>query len=102
MTIIPLRYWLLAIALVLSLVVPRLGMAETFTMKDAHGNSVTLLDEPCYEAPPWLGWRKARMVYRAQTYEACWRVFGNTVLILDSAGDSSPVPVSAFKKDEPT
>lgn len=62
-------------------------------------NRLTLTDKDCQLGGWFKGWKVARMVYDGKTYEACWKLQGETVVVVDSAGDMSNVPAQAFKKD---
>jgi hypothetical protein len=64
------------------------------------GNLVRITTEPCEGAPTWLGLFKAHMHYQGVDYLACWREAGGAVLVFDSDGDLTPIPVQAFTKDE--
>lgn len=75
--------------------------ATTFSLKADNGDQITLMESPCTHSPWFKDWQAARFIYRGKTYEACWRlVGGDTVLVFDSGGDISPVPMGAFRKDE--
>jgi hypothetical protein len=51
--------------------------------------------------PEWLGLFKARRcITEGVDYLACWREAGGAVLVFDSNGDLTPIPVQAFTKDE--
>ena len=67
--------------------------------KDGSGNSVTLQETACV-SDPWLKeWKSATMFYRGKHYAACWRIQGDMVVIIDSAGDVTPLPMGAFKQE---
>lgn len=75
--------------------------AESYTAKDSRGNSVTITDKPC--GLPWFtGWQKAVMRFEGKNYEACWRTKGASIVVFDSDGDISSIPVSMFEKDAET
>lgn len=76
--------------------------AESYSLRAQNGDSVTLLDTPCNQGPWFKDWRAARFVYQGKTYESCWRALpdGQTVVVLDSGGDVSAIPLQAFKRDE--
>lgn len=90
--------WLLVVVTIIVCALALPAHAQVMTFEDPLGNSVQLFDTPCYEAPPWLGFRKASMLYQGKSYEACWTLVGHTVLLIDSAGDSTPIPMDVFKK----
>lgn len=67
--------------------------------KDAAGNSVTLQETACV-SDPWLkDWKAAVMFFDGKQYAACWRIQGQTVVIIDSAGDVTPIPMTAFRQE---
>lgn len=74
--------------------------AATYVAKDAAGNVVRLLDEPCDVASGWLKARKAEFLYQGKRYKSCWLAVKEVVLILDETGDVTPLPVQAFRKEE--
>lgn len=47
----------------------------------------------------WLKLGKAYMIYKGREYEACYIVVKDIVLIFDSGGDVSPIPLQMFKRD---
>lgn len=70
------------------------GVAYEFASEDAR---ITLYESAC--GKDWLnGWRQAAMTYKGKSYDACWMSNGGMVFILDSAGDLTPLPVTAFKR----
>ena len=73
-----------------------LSSYSAMVAKDGSGNSVTLQEEKCVSAPWLKDWQTATMIYRGKTYAACWRVQGQLVIILDSGGDITPIPMNAF------
>lgn len=74
------------------------AFGASYYMQDREGNMVILYDEPCPQ-PGWLsGWKKAALTYKGKDYEACWIGLGDNVMVFDSSGDVTPVPVRAFKK----
>ena len=60
--------------------------------------TVTIYDTPCPH--PWLGkWKAASMIYKGKPYEACWGGGdSDAIVVLDSAGDLSMIPMRAFRK----
>ena len=76
------------------------AIAASYVAKDAAGNVVRLLDEPCEVASGWLKARKAYFRYEGKEYKSCWIGFKDLVLILDETGDVTPLPVQAFRKEE--
>ena len=76
------------------------AIAESYVAKDAAGNVVRLLDEPCDVTTGWLKARKAYFRYEGKEYKSCWIGFKDLVLILDETGDVTPLPVQAFRKEE--
>lgn len=75
--------------------------ATTYSAQDSRGNKVTLSDEKCASGLAWLEqWRKADMFYEGKEYQACWRVVGDYVFVIDSAGDISPIRKEVFAKDQ--
>ena len=74
--------------------------AATYSFADQGGNMVRLTEEPCPTVSGWMKLNKAEMKYQGKNYEACWLLIGQTVLVFDSAGDVTPIPLGAFKKDE--
>jgi len=67
--------------------------------KDNNGNSVTLHEAPCVSSPWLKDWKTATFIYGGKTYAACWRIQNNMVIVIDSAGDVSPLPMEAFKPE---
>lgn len=66
-------------------------------LKDGSGNSIVLHEGKC-TVLSWLkDWRQATMQYRGTMFEACWRIQGDMVVVLDSGGDVTPVPMQAFR-----
>jgi hypothetical protein len=86
--------WLLASILIL---VPMPANAD-YSVSNGN-NRLTLTDKPCQLGGWFTGWKIARMIYEGKPYEACWRIQGETVVVVDSNGDMSNVPARAFKKD---
>ena len=67
--------------------------------RDEGGNVITLMTEQC-TAGPWMkDWKTASFLYRGQLFKACWRIQGTTVILLDSGGDVTPVPMGAFSQE---
>jgi len=76
-----------------------LSSYSAMTARDAEGNAVTLQEAPC-TAAPWLkDWKKATMLHQGKLYSACWKLHGNMVVVLDSDGDVTPVPMTAFRQE---
>ena len=75
------------------------AIAENLVVNDASGNQVTLMSEAC-TASSWLkDWKLASFLYKGKAYEACWRLQGTTVVILDSGGEVTPLPSGAFRTE---
>lgn len=90
-----LRNGVLAVVLMLF----ALSVNAAMVAKDAQGNSVTLQETACV-SDPWLkDWKAATMFYQGRVFAACWRLQGNLVIILDSAGDITPIPMTAFRPE---
>lgn len=62
-------------------------------------NKLTLTDKPCQLGGWFTGWLIAKMTYQGKKYDACWKLQGSTVVVVDSNGDMSNVPAQHFKKD---
>lgn len=90
----------IAIVLVLSMLVCHLRTANaaSYILRDQSGNQIVLMEEPCTQ--PWMAkWLKARMTYKGAEYDACWKLMDSSVvLVMDSAGDVTGVPMSAFRR----
>lgn len=86
------------IVLILGLIVLTHGTAWGATYEFASEDArITLYESAC--GKDWLnGWRQAAMTYKGKSYDACWMSNGGMVFILDSAGDLTPLPVTAFKR----
>ena len=76
-------------------------MPQTLIAGDPAGNWVRIYDAPCPVAGGWLAMRRAEMHYEGTDYGACWLQADDRIVVFDSAGDISPLPISAFRKDEP-
>lgn len=88
------KYAVLAAVLVLFSMSAKADMI----MKDRQGNSITLHEEAC-TVLPWLEkWKTATFIYQGKVHAACWRFQAGTVVVLDSAGDVTPVPPQAFER----
>ena len=86
---------------VLAVVLMLFAMSVNAAMvaKDSAGNSVTLQETACV-SDPWLkDWKAATMFYQGKVFAACWRIQGQTVVIIDSAGDVTPIPMTAFRPE---
>jgi hypothetical protein len=70
--------------------------AANMVAVDPNGNRITLSETKCVISPWTTEWRNATFVYQGKTYAACWRIQGNLVIILDSGGDITPVPITNF------
>ena len=44
-------------------------------------------------------WKVAKWLYKGKTYDACWKLMGDMVMTIDSAGELGQVPKFVFKKD---
>ncbi len=86
--------------LLIALLLASPALADTYTVGDSQGNLVRLFDEPCDKTSGWLKMQKAFFRYQGKDYAACWATFKGVVLIFDDSGDITPVPMSAFKKEE--
>ena len=89
------RYVLLAILLLFA----ASAYAENMVAKDQGGNILTLHDQKCAISPWTTEWGTATFFYEGKTYTACWRITGDNVVVLDSAGEISVVPMFAFKPE---
>ena len=88
---------LLSLLLLLSLPVN----AETLTARDSTGNYVVITDTAC--KLQWLSkWKAATFFYEGKTYESCWTLKGQMIVILDSSGDLTAIPISMFSKENKT
>jgi len=75
--------------------------AETLTASDSSGNRVDISDAPC--PMEWLkNWKAAEFFYQGKTYKACWAMKGEQIIILDSGGDLTAIPVRMFGKPNRT
>lgn len=99
-----LRPWVGAVVagmcLAILFVAAKNAYGASYSLKAPNGDSVTLMDSPCTQGPWFKDWRAARFVYQGKSYESCWRVVQDTILVFDSGGDVSAIPMAAFKKDE--
>lgn len=77
---------------------PYVGPA--MVLEDQNGNKVKLTKEPCKNSTGWLKLSTAQMRYQGKDYLACWFILGSYVIVLDSNGDASGIPVQAFKPEE--
>lgn len=69
----------LAIVLFLFCFPAKAGMVA----RDDRGNLARLKEAPC-----------------SKSYEACWTRIGSVILVIDEAGDLSPIPINAFEKEQ--
>lgn len=101
-TVLAWTFWAAAVGLaILAVMYSGDVHSETYSAVDRAGNRATLYEEPCASGLEWLKqWKRATLMYHGQQYEAFWRVVGGYVVLLDSAGDLSPIQPEAFKKDE--
>lgn len=76
------------------------AIAATYVAKDAAGNVVRLLDEPCEVTSGWMKARKAEFRYEGKEYKSCWIAVKDLVLLFDETGDVTPLPIQAFRKEE--
>lgn len=90
-----LRYGVLAVVLMLFAMSAHAGMVA----RDSAGNVLSLHDEVCVAAPWLKAWKTATLQYEGKVYAACWRVQDGLIMVLDSAGDITPVPPEMFKKE---
>lgn len=71
--------------------------AKNLVAKDASGNTVTLTDKKCSIPSPWFkDWLSGTLTYKGKLFQVCWRISGTTVVVLDSEGDVTPVPMRFF------
>ena len=70
--------------------------AASYQVKDTAGNTVTINDTRC-PASFLKGWKAGQMVYKGKVYKACWTLNGPLVIVIDSEGEITPVPVESFK-----
>lgn len=81
----------------LVLLIPGQANAETYSVTEG-GDKLTLTMTPCEH--PWLkDWKVAKWVYQGKVYDACWKLMGDMVMTIDSAGELGQVPKFVFKKD---
>ena len=99
--IIPWWVWVAVVAVVSGALYMKPTYAASYIAIAPDGDFVRLKDEPCQTATSWLKLKKAEMSYRGKQYAACWTVVGRDIVILDEAGDTSVVPMGAFKRDVP-
>ena len=90
------RWVLIGVGVVL-LLVAFAAFGESYQFRDQQGNTVVLTDKDC-PVSFLKGWKRAEFRYQGKNYEACWRNFSGTVLVVDSEGDATPLPVQAFTK----
>jgi hypothetical protein len=91
---------LIALLTIVVAAVASYAYADTYTAKTG-ADSITLMEEPCSLKSPWFkDWKSARYVWKGDTYDSCWVLQGHTVVVLDSAGAVSAVPMTAFRKDD--
>jgi hypothetical protein len=83
----------------LLLVIHVAAHAETLSATNGS-DKLTITEQPCDIGPWFKEWKKATWYYQGRVFEACWRVMGNAVMTIDSAGDLGAMPMQAFKKDE--
>jgi hypothetical protein len=99
-----LRPWVGAVlagmCLALLFVFAREAYGATYSLRAGNGDSITLTEAPCTQGPWFKDWRAARFVYQGKSYESCWRTVQDTVLVFDSGGDVSAIPMQAFKLDQ--
>lgn len=91
---------LIAFVVLFSLLHIAPAIAATYVAKDAAGNVVRLLDEPCDVASGWLKARKAEFLYQGKSYKSCWLSVKDVVIVLDETGDVTPLPIQMFRKEE--
>lgn len=70
-------------------------------LADGQGNFIRLKKDPCPNVSGWLAMAMAEMTYQGKPYKACWMLVGSTVLVLDSNGDATTIPMQAFKPEAP-
>lgn len=70
--------------------------AERAMVARGGENSVTLHGAPCEGNALLQTYRRGSMIYKGQRFEVCWRARGESVTVIDAAGDVTRVPVEAF------
>lgn len=75
------------------------GVKADMVARDAMGNYAALHKESCVAAPWLKDWKTATVKYEGKMFAACWKMQDGTILVLDSAGDVTPIPVSAFTNE---
>lgn len=105
-------WWIFALMVVAIILVPlkcaRAG--QSYIAQDAQGTVVRLLDAPCTSIKATDEWfskwaatlMRASMRYRGKNFDACWFVVGAVVVVIDSALDVTPLPISAFTPEPQT
>lgn len=88
---------ILAVAILALHIAP--AYAASYVAKDAVGNVVRLLDEPCEVTSGWMKARKAYYKYEGKEYKSCWIAVRDLVLVFDESGDVTPLPIQAFRKE---
>lgn len=73
--------------------------AQNMVSRDGDGNVVTLMTAKCTISPWTTEWLTASFLYHGRVFAACWRLQGKTVVIFDSGGDITPLPMSIFKPE---
>lgn len=68
-------------------------------VKDRAGSKITLKETACSIAGWFSKWKNAIVLYQGKTYQACWRLQADSVVVIDSAGDVTPVPAGAFQRE---
>ena len=72
--------------------------AADLVLRDQAGNVVKLHETDCKQ--PWMKkWKQATFEYEKKIFQACWRLVGSTVVVMDSAGDVTPLPAQAFMRE---
>ena len=71
--------------------------ASSLTAQDQAGNSVTLTDQSCQIKSPWFAnWHSGTMTYQGKLLEICWTMRGTNVVVIDSDGEITPIPLRVF------
>ena len=85
---------------ILGLLIPNLGIADTYVAKADGGDYVKLLDTPCQMVKGWLKMNAGQFKFKGKVYDACWFVLGTVVIVVDETGDVTPVEIRRFSKEE--
>ena len=93
------------IALILLLLAANLiGQAKAgdnsrMVVTDQQGNKIVLGEKEC-SASPWLkNWYTGTFFYEKRLFNMCWKIQGQSVVIIDAEGDMTAVPMQAFHSE---